>query len=95
MNISWLTVTHQVKSVFTHPFVSAIQPRLSTGDRRQIALTQVSPSTQAFIKTGCHTSHLRSSTITSNVYLQKSLAFFARKTGSHNNCHLMHSREVH
>jgi len=47
-----------VKSFFTPLFMSSV------GNHRQIALTQVTPSAQAVIKAGCHTGHLRSSTIT-------------------------------
>jgi len=36
----------------------------SVGNRRQIALTQVTPSAQVVIKAGFHAGHLRSSTIT-------------------------------
>ena len=36
----------------------------SVGNRRQITLTQVTPSTQVVIKAGFHAGHLRSSTIT-------------------------------
>jgi hypothetical protein len=47
-----------VKSFFTPLFMSSV------GNRRQIALSQVTPSAQAVIKAGFHAGHLRSSTIT-------------------------------
>jgi hypothetical protein len=47
-----------VKSFFTPLFMSSV------GNRRQIALTQVTPSAQVAIKAGYHAGHLRSSTIT-------------------------------